>query len=522
MAIEPKVELTSSPEAAEASAGGLVRAAGIIALGNVLSRVVGLGRETVIADLFGASGYVSIFRVAATLIQTLYDFLVGGMVSAALVPVFSEYTERREQFWRLVSVVLSVLAAFLALAVLVLEILAEPLFTLLGAGYDPELRAAGVQMIRLIVPAVFFLGVAGILTGILLALKRFALPAFTTTAFNAGIILGAIVLSPFFGITSLIVGVLIGSASQVILQLIGLRGSALRFSLDWSHPGLRQILRLYLPVVGGLSVSVVGVVIDRNLASHTGAQSLAWMQDATVIVQFPLGLVANAISFAILPSLSRSVGADEFRRTLAFGLKLVLLLILPATIGLILLAEPVIALLFEHGAFTAFDTSQTTRALQLYLIGTPFAAIDMPLVFAFYARKNTLLPNLVAVVGLAIYLIVALALFQSLGFLGLVLANSAQLTGHALVMLLLTEKRLGGIRGQGWSITIAKLVTASALMGVAVWLTTLLTLDREGIGKIAQVVVPAAIAVLVYLAALYVLRVRELTQLWGLLTKRSR
>ncbi|HEX7593750.1 MAG TPA: lipid II flippase MurJ, partial [Anaerolineae bacterium] len=276
----------------------MVGAAAIIAAGNVVSRVLGLVRETVIAYLFGATGYVSVFRVAATLIQTLYDFLVGGMVSAALVPVFSDFAKHdRESLWRVASVVINVLAIALALAVLVLEIFAPQLVWILGGGYDPALQDAAVQMVRLILPAVFFLGMSGVITGLLYSLKRFKFPAFTTAADNLGIVIVALALSPVFGITSLIVGILIGAASQVVLQLPGLRDMHYHFAIDFSHPALRKILRLYVPVVAGLSISVVGVAIDRNLASHTGAQSLAWMQDATVLIQFPLGLVATAISF---------------------------------------------------------------------------------------------------------------------------------------------------------------------------------------------------------------------------------
>ncbi len=155
MSIESTVELEpAAVESPPPAAGGLVRAAAIISVGNVLSRVLALGRETLIADLFGASGYVSVFRVAATLIQQLYDFLVGGMVSAALVPVFSEYADRREELWRLASLVFSTLAFLLALAVIVLEIFAPQLVWLLGSGYDPALQDVAVQMIRLVLPAV--------------------------------------------------------------------------------------------------------------------------------------------------------------------------------------------------------------------------------------------------------------------------------------------------------------------------------------------------------------------------------
>ncbi len=484
-------------------------------------------RETVIAYLFGATGYVSVFRVASTIIQTLYDFLVGGMVSAALVPVFSDFAsaDKRDDLWRVASIVLNVLALALAVAVLLLEIFAPQLVWILGGGYDADLQSAAVEMIRLVLPAVFFLGLSGIITGLLYSLKRFAYPAFTTVAYNAAIVIIALALSPMFGITSLIIGIIIGAASQVVLQLPGLRDMRYRVVIDFSHPALRKILKLYVPVVAGLSISIVGVAIDRNLASHTGAQSLAWMQDATVLIQFPLGLVATAISMAILPELSRQSSAAgqpsptiNFQNTLAFGIKLVLLLILPATLGLFVLARPIVVLLFEHGAFTANDTAATVTAVSFYLIGLPFAAIDQPLVFAFYARKNTFLPNLVAFAGVAIYLVVALALVQPLGMIGLVIANSAQLTGHALFMLWLTHSRLGGFGESAMFATTAKILLASILMGAAAF-GSLAILPNS---NVLRVIVPAIIAGVIYLALLWLLRVREVDRLVQIVLARVR
>ena len=507
---------------------GLVGAAAIIAAGNVASRVLGLVRETVIAYLFGATGYVSVFRVAATIIQTLYDFLVGGMVSAALVPVFSDFAakENRDELWRVASVVLNVLAVFLALAVLILEIFAPQLVWILGSGYDAELQRAAVEMLRLVLPAVFFLGMSGIVTGLLYSLKRFTYPAFTTAAYNAGIVIVALALTPIFGITSLIIGILVGSALQVILQLPALRDMHYRFAIDFSHPALRRILKLYAPVVAGLSISVVSVAIDRNLASHTGAQSLAWMQNATVLVQFPLGLVVTAISFAILPELSRQSTLDDqqsnfqfpisnFQSTLAFGIKLVFLLILPATVGLFVLARPIIALLFEHGAFTPNDTDWTARALQFYLLGLPFAAIDQPLVFAFYARKNTFLPNLVQFFAVAIYLVVALALVQPFGMIGLVIANSAMLTGHALIMLWLTHTRLGGFGRQGMIALSLKVIVASVAMGAVTFIVA-----QKFDSILWQVLASTIAAGAVYIALLRLLRVREAARVWEIVLAR--
>lgn len=536
------------------SSVSLVNAATIIAIGNVASRILGLIRESVIAYLFGATGAVSIFRLAATLVQTLYDFLVGGMVSAALVPVFSEFAAKdRADLWRVASIVVNVLAIFLALAILFLEIFAPQVVFLLGSGYDPALQAQAVQMIRFILPAIFFFGMSGIVTGLLYSLRRFAFPAFTAAAFNLGIVLIAIVLSPILGITSLILGIIFGSVLQVALQLPGLRDARYHFVISFSHPALWRILRLYGPVVAGLTISVIGVAIDRNLASHAGEQSLAWMQNATVLVQFPLGLVGTAISFAILPELSRQSSGDnqvptlvtsreqcgrespilqtgisrparykdlneDFQSTLAFGIKLVLLLILPSAVGLFVLAQPIVALLFEHGAFVPFDTTQTARALQFYLIGLPFAAIDQPLVFAFYARKDTLLPNLVAFASVGVYLIVALALIQGFGMIGLVIANSAQLTSHALIMLWLTQTRLGGFGRAGIGAMTLKIIAASAGMGVLAYfvlgVVEVISIDA------VNVIVPAIASLVAYAMFLRILRVHEAQQIWAMVSMR--
>jgi len=519
-----ETEPVASP-ATESPTRGIVSAAAILTAGNIFSRLLGLGREMVIAYLFGATGYVSVLKVAATLVITLYDLLVGGLVSAALVPVLSEYAadeKRRHEFWNLASVVLSVVALLLALAVLILELFAEPLFILLGAGYDETLRAVGVQMIRWILPAVFFIGIAGVLSGVLYARKKFTLPAFITAAFNLGIIVCALALTPVFGIMSVVLGVVVGAASQVVLQWLGLRNAPLRLKLDFRHPALKQIGRLYVPVLGGLCIAVVGVVIDRNLTSRTGDQSLAWMQAATYLVQLPLGLIATAISFAILPTLSRTVAVADFRKTLALGLKLVLLLILPAVVALYVLAAPVVEVVFQRGAFTADDTAATARALQFYLFGTAFAAIDQPLVFAFYARKNTLLPNLVAVVALGIYLAVAFLLIQPLGYLGLVLANSAQLAGHALVMLWFTRTRLGGIGGEGLGATTLKLLCASAAMGAALLVLPALNFGGSLVSQIVRVLVSALLGGMIYVLGLKLLRVRELDLIVGILQERLR
>jgi len=502
--------------------GGIAQAAGVLALGSIASRVLGLARETVIANLFGASGLVSVFRVASIVPTMLYELLIGGMLSAALVPVLSQVVEQegRPALWALFSRVASLLAVMLAALVLLLELLAPQVAWLLGGGFAPELQVALARMIRIIAPALLFFGLSGAVTGLLYTLKRFTFPALGASVFNLGVIVAAPLLAGRLDAFSLAVGVVLGATLQLFLQLPGLRDARFRFSLDLSHPALRRIVVLYLPIALGLVVSNIQIGIDRRLASATGDSSIAWMANATTLVQLPHGLVAVAVSLAVLPTLSRLYALGDgpgFRQTLGQGLRLVLVLIVPATLGLLVLAEPVISLLFEHGRFTAHDTFWTAWALRYYLLGLIFAAIDWPLNYAFYARQNTLTPALVGILSVGVYLVVALTLIGPLGMLGLVLADSAKHLSHALTMLTLTRRKIGHLSDLRLGRTAVKVLLAGGLMAGAMILSLLglkllFTTWQPGdlLEEAMTVGLVAGIGLLVYGGLAALLRVEEI------------
>ena len=551
--------MTTSSQSAEIppATEGIAKAAGILSLGNVASRALGLVRESVIADLFGASPYVSAFEVASTVPTMIYDLLIGGLLSAALVPVFSDYAspEKRQELWHIFSIVLSLAVVILGLIVVLLELLAPLVTWLLGGGFDAQLQAVTTNLIRIILPAVLLFGLSGIVTGLLYTLKRFTYPAFGAAIYNAGLITCALLLADKINIYSLTLGILLGAILQLAIQLPDLRDVRLTFSLDLSHPALRRIASLYLPIVLGLVISQLGIGIDRRLASGTGEESIAWMRFATRLIQFPIGLVSAAISLAILPTLSQygSVAsndqspisntqypisnvkreasnvkrqASDFQRTLALGLKMVLMAIIPATIGLFVLATPIVALLYQHGNFDAHDTAQTALALRYYLLGLTFAAIDLPLVFAFYARKDTLTPALVGVLGVVVYLVVALSLIRPLGMIGLILANSAQLAIHALTMLALLQRRLGGLSGHGIMALAFKTFLASLVMGGVTYLA-LNGLERSLdvntlLGKLIIVGGVGGVGLATYLGVIALLRVEEAKLVGGMIWRKVR
>jgi putative peptidoglycan lipid II flippase len=454
----------------------VTQAAGILSLGNFTSRVLGLVREMVKAPLFGSGGDVSALNTALRIPTMIYDLLVGGVLSSAFVPIFHDYAapERREELWRLLSVLVSVTLLILSTVVLAGELLAPQLIELQAGGLSPEYVSLAIGLLRLTLPAVIFTSLASVISGALYALKRFTFPAFIGAAANGAIILTALLLERHLGLSSMAVGTLAGAVLQVAIQLPGLRDARLRLARGLRHPALRHVGRLYLPVLTSLVVDKAAEMLSYRLASGISDPAIARMEYAAQIIQFPLGLVAAAVSVAILPTLSQQAGSDDsgpFRATLAKGLRLVLVLIIPATVGLYVLAYPTIALVFERGKFAPADTQATAEALRYSLLGLLAAAVDQPLIFAFYARKDTLTPALVGVGTTILYVMVA-AGTASMGLLTLpllVLFNALKLAAHAITMLVLARLRLGGLGGHGlWTLAV-KATLASLVMAFAAW-----------------------------------------------------
>jgi putative peptidoglycan lipid II flippase len=384
---------------------------------------------------------------------------------------------------------------------------------------------------RLTTPAVIFLSLGGIMAALLYALKRFTYPAFMAAIFNLGIVVITLGFQARLSITAMALGWLIGSVAQVLLMLPGLRDARFRPSLMLRHPALRQIVALYLPILGGLVVEMIIRTVSYRLATETGVGGVSWMQYATTLRQLPQGLVGNAVSFAILPTLavlavrSRDGGdVEPYRAALARGLKLVIVLIIPATVGLMILGRPTVDLLFEHGSFTPHDTLMTTLALYFYLFGLPFAAIDLLLVFSFYARQDTLTPALIGVGTNIAYLIVMLLLLRPLGLFSLMVADSFKQLLHAAVSAYILRRHVGGLAGHNVLRTAAITLLGAGVMAFVTWLTlrgidSLFSVE-SGLADVLDVLVPGAVGGVAYLGLVSALRVEEITLLFDALRRR--
>ncbi|MBZ0317775.1 MAG: murein biosynthesis integral membrane protein MurJ [Anaerolineae bacterium] len=517
------VNLPSSDTSHETSS--VARATGLIALGNISSRVLGLAREMILSYLFGAGSAVDAFKIAIIVPRSLYDLLIGGHVNSALVPVISDYAgrENRRELWELVNLLLGLVTVALLIMILGLEILAPLIIRLVGGEASDQTIRTATNLLRVTAPALLFLSLFAVVSGMLYGLKRFRLPAFAATVFNGTIVASTIIFERQLGITAAALGWLIGAVVQLAIQYPDLRDAPLRPKLRGalSHPGVRTIGLLYIPVLASLGLDVlINRPFSYNLASRTGEGNISYMDWATTLIQFPHGLVATAISIAVLPTLSQQAaraineGLDAFKNTLGFGLRLAITLILPATFGLFVLATPVVALLFQHGAFTASDTDATSLALRLYLIGLPFAAIDLLLVFAFYAQQDTLTPALIGLVSLIAYMVTALLLLDHYSFYSLMIADSVKHMVHTSISWWLLRRRIKGLHGQHLFRTTSRALVAAGIMAlcsfVVFWGMEKIIGSGTVFHELLLVVGPGTVGILVFIAVGYLGGLQEL------------
>ncbi len=543
-ALPMKAELTDSSAVEETAAGvvpstaeatarrGIVSAAIIIAVGNLLSRLFGLVREQLASYYFGTGVNFRPFTLADSMLTILYDLLISGAVASALVPVLTQYAvpERRAELRRILGTLLSLVLLILGGVTIVLEIFAAPLVTVwlrFGVGATqtaPTIPSLGdaarggamgveavaslaltIQNVRLILPAVLLLGVSAVFLAANYALGRFVWPSASQAARNGAIIVATVLLAGWLGVTSMVVGVLVGAVLLVVIQLPGLRDALPRPAFDLRHPAIRAIMRLYLPIFIGLFANTFGQIIDRSLAYNASQDALGAMRYATTLQQLVLGLVATGIALGALPALSRQAEAGDeagFRATFAAALRMTTVLIAPATLGLLALAGPLVNVIFRHGATDAASAGLIVLALVWYLPGTFFQAYDQLLINVFYARRNTLTPQLVGVAAVVLYIAVEVALVGRFGMVALVGAISVQWTFHALTMFWLGRRFLGPDEWRAFRRTLAICTGVSVAMAIVAWGgATLIERSLPGpalLREILSLVVPVALGAACY------------------------
>src|ERR1700681_4363092 len=434
------------------------KAAGIIGLAVMCSRVLGLVREQVCAALFGGGGAMDAFTAAFRIPNLLRDLFAEGALSTAFVTTFSKTIARGGDAaaWRLANKVATLTAIVLS-AICVLGIVFSPqLVATLAPGFDPGKAALTVTLTRIMFPFILLVSIAALVMGMLNAKNVFGMPAMASSFFKIGVIVCGVLiggwLHPQFGpraLVGLAIGTLIGGALQLGVQLPRLRQIGYRFQPDlaWRDAGVSAILALMGPSVIAASTTQFNVVINSMFASTLGDGAIFWLAIAFRLMQLPLGLFGVALGTVSLPLLSRLVVAGQmigFRAELARAMRLALLLTIPSTVGLIMLAEPIISVLYQHGKFTAYQAGEAAGALRFYAIGLSGYAALKVLVNAFYALDRRKTPMFVSFSAVALNLALNWFFTLQLGWAhrGLALSTACIATSNFLILYALMRRHL--------------------------------------------------------------------------------
>ena len=370
---------------------------------TLLSRVLGLARDIVIARFFSASDAADAFFVAFKIPNFLRRLFAEGAFSLAFVPVLTEYRTNYSaaQTKELIDRVAGTLGLIL-LAISLVGVAASPvLISIFAAGFidQPAKFALTADMLRITFPYILFISMTAMAAGILNTLKRFAVPAFTPVLLNLSMIGCALWLSPRLEvpITGLAWGVFIAGIAQLLFQLPFLYREGLlpRPKWGWQHEGVQKIIKLMIPAIFGSSVAQINLLFDTFIASFLVTGSVAWLYYSDRLLEFPLGVFGIALATVVLPNLSEAhykKGADNFNATLRWAIQLSLLIAVPATFGLFMLAQPILATLFEYGAFSDNDSMMAAYSLMAYCLGLPAFILIKILANGFYARQDTRTP----------------------------------------------------------------------------------------------------------------------------------
>lgn len=459
----------------------LLKALATVSSMTLLSRILGFVRDFVIARAFGAGAATDAFFVAFRLPNLLRRLFAEGAFSQAFVPILAEYKNKRgaEDTRRLTDHVATLLFLVL-LAVTLLGIALTPILIYISApGFAADMAKfeLTVQLTRIAFPYILFISLVSLAGGILNTWSRFAVPAFTPVLLNLSFIGMALFAAPHFDppVLALAWAVFLGGILQLALQLPYLSkiGMLPRFSLSLEDEGVRRILKLMLPALLGVSVSQISLLINTIFASFLPTGSVSWLYYADRLMEFPSGLLGAALGTILLPSLAKCHAdndRDEFSALLDWGLRLTFLLTLPAALALALLAVPLLATLFNYGAFQADDVLKTRDALVAYSVGLTGLILVKVLAPGFYARQNIRTPVKIALVTLAMTQAMNAAFIVPLQHAGLALSIGLASCLNAALLWRGLRRRGDYVPRPGWKLFGLKLTAALAVMGAALWL----------------------------------------------------
>jgi putative peptidoglycan lipid II flippase len=498
----------------------IARAAGTVAVAMVISQVAGLISTSLVGSTFGSGVESEAYFAGNRFAEILFNLMAGGALGSAFIPTFTGLLaeEKRARAWKLASSIANLVLLVLTVVAVLSWIFARPIVAyILAPGFDAAKAELTAQMLRIQLPSAIIFGLSGLSMGILNAHQRFLLPALAPAMYRLGIIFGTLVLSRSMGIAGAAWGVVIGSALHALIQLpqlLRLPGRAYSPSLGLAAPEVREVGRLMAPRLLGVAVVQLNFWLNTYLASFQPEGSLAAITYAFPLMIMPEAAIAQSIAIAALPTFSAQAARgmlDEMRSALTATLRGVVLLALPASLGLIFLREPLVNLVYGRNAFTALAVQMTSWALLWYAAGLVGHSLVEIVSRAFYALHDTKTPVFVGVFAMGLNLVFSLLftwLFARIGWMphgGLPLANSLATFLEAAVLLILMRKKLNGLFERGILKPLVKAVLASAAMCAALWAWLAFT----PAGALVTTLGGVLAGVLVYAAALAALRMEE-------------
>lgn len=461
----------------------LLKTTSTVSFMTLISRIMGFVRDIICAQVFGATAAYDAFLLAFKIPNFLRRFVGEGALSQAFVPILSEYhaTRPKEEVQNLIDKVAGNLTLVLFI-ITAIGCIAAPLLILIcapGFAHDGSRAELATRLLRITFPYIFFISLTSFLSAILNTYGRFASPAFAPVLLNVALIFATVFICPYFvnPVMGLAWGVLLGGILQLLFQWPFVRRLNLmpRFKIDWKDAGAVRVMKLMLPALLGASVMQINLLVGTVFASFLPIGSLSWLYYTDRLLEFPSGIFGVALATVILPHLSThyaNKSAQNFSNSIDWALRWTLLIGLPSSIGLIMLAPAIVTTLFQYGAFSENDVWMTALSLRTLSIGLIAFIITKVLVSAFYARQNTRFPVYIAIASIVMNVIFSLLLMGPLAHAGLTLATSLASVVNVVILLgTLWRSKIYSFR-KGWGLFMARLGVANAMMSIFLWQVT--------------------------------------------------
>lgn len=508
------------------------QAARILMITYFLSRILGYARDIVITSNIGLGVQTDSYYAAFTIPDLIYTLLVGGALSAAFIPVYSQYvnTEEQEEANKVASTIIN-LIALLAAGLVIIGLVFTPQLI----GLITEFRGYGFRLTVLLTRIMFiqclFMCVTGISQGILQAHKKFSVSAIGGLLYNVSIIIFGVLFNKQIGIKAFSIGVVVGSAINFLVHIPYLKSFGFKYipRINYKHEGVKKFFSLLLPVLFGLAISEINLIVNQYFASGLGESIMSAMKNSQRLIMLPIDIFGMTVGVAIFPTMLAHIAKnqmDEYKNDISSSLSTILFVTIPATVGMMSLREPIIRAMYLQGKFTEKDVKTMSMLLLFYCIGIVGYSSQSVLDRGFYALKDTKSVVKINSVALTINIILSLVFIDFLGARGLALSYALSGLASMTMLIIFLRRKAGGLKLKPVMITVSKTIIASAVMYLAIYFTRELTEDLIGnnskINQILELGINTIIGVMVFAICSILLKINEVTVVLEIIKKKIR